>query len=157
MLSRFDMGWNNWDEMFSTMNQLRNYMDRLFDEPSQGAPWSPRSSMPTFGGAWPRVNLVDNGNCLTMVTEVPGLSEKEVKLNLNQDVLTLSGERKSPVTEGYVVHRQERPTVQFSRSFALPCAVDPERTTATIKDGILTVNLEKAKEAQPRQITVKAS
>jgi len=157
MLSRFDLGWNDWDEMFSTMNQLRSYMDRVFEDPAASRAWSPHALLPTFGGTWPRANLCDNGATLTVTAEVPGLSDKDVTLSLNQDVLTLAGERRSEVPEGYLAHRQERPTVQFSRSFALPCAVDPERASATVKDGILTVSLEKAKEAQPRQISVKAS
>ena len=59
--------------------------------------------------------------------------------------------------EGKVNHRRERGSVRFSRSFSLPCPVDPEKASATVKDGILTVRLEKAPEARPRQITVKAS
>lgn len=157
MLSRFHLGWNDWDDMFSAMNLLRGYMDRVFESSPTGRGWNPRAVLPTFGGTWPRANLSDNGSSLTVTAEVPGLSEKDVKLSLNQDVLTLAGERKTVVPEGYMTHRQERPTVQFSRSFSLPCAVDPDRATAEVKDGILTVTLEKAKEAQPRQISVKAS
>lgn len=157
MLSRFDLGWNDWDDMFSAMNQLRSSMDRVFEDQPTGRAWSPRAPLPTFGGAWPRANLADNGSALIVTAEVPGLSERDVKLSLNQDVLTLAGERKTVVPEGYLNHRQERPMMQFSRSFSLPCAVDPDRATASVKDGILTVTLEKAKEAQPRQISVKAS
>lgn len=157
MLSRFDLGWNDWDDMFSAMNQLRGYMDRIFEDPATTRAWSPRALLPTFGGTWPRANLSDNGSSLTVTAEVPGLSEKDVKLSLNQDVLTLAGERKTVVPEGYLNHRQERPTVQFSRSFTLPCTVNPDRATAAVKNGLLTVTLEKASEALPRQISVKAS
>lgn len=156
MLSRFDLGWNELDDMFSAMHLLRGYMDRVFEDSPTGRGWTPRG-LPTFGGTWPRANLSDNGSTLTVTAEVPGLGEKDVELSLNQDVLTLAGERKAAVPDGYLAHRQERPTVQFSRSFTLPCAVDPDRATASVKDGILTVTLEKAKEAQPRQISVKAS
>lgn len=157
MLSRLHWGWNEWDDMFSAMSQLRGYMDRIFEDSAGGRGLGARAPMPTFGGTWPRANLFDGGSSLTITAEVPGLSEKDVKLSLNQDVLTLSGERRTAVPEGYVTHRQERPAVQFSRSFALPCAVDPERASASVKDGILTITLDKAKEAQPRQITVRAS
>ncbi len=155
MLSRFDLGWSDLDEMFSAMNQLRRQMDRVFDDSQPG--WNPRNALPTFGGTWPRANLYDSGATLTLTAEVPGLTEKDIKLSLNQDVLTLAGQRKTDVPEGYVSHRQERPAVHFSRSLALPCAVDPDKATATVKDGVLTVTLEKAKEAMPRQISVKAS
>ena len=57
---------------------------------------------------------------------------------------------------GYTAHRRERAPVQFARSFALPCKVDIEKTAAVIKDGVLTVTMAKAPEAQPRQIQVQA-
>lgn len=155
-MSRFDLGWNEFDDMFSAIDRLRNTMDRVFEETRGWSGWSPRA-LPAFGAAWPRANLADTGSGLTVTAEVPGLAEKDLTLSLNQDVLTLSGERTTPVPEGYMTHRQERPSVQFSRSLTLPCAVDPERAVATVKDGILTVKLEKAKEAMPRQISVRAS
>lgn len=157
MLSRFEFGWNELDEAFSAINQFKDYFDRAFEDIPVRRIWSPRALFPTFGGSWPRANLIDNGSSITVTAEVPGLSEKDINLSLNQDVLTLAGERKTEAPEEYITHRRERAAVQFSRSFSLPCAVDPEHTTATVKDGILTVTLEKAKEAQPRQITVKAS
>jgi HSP20 family protein len=156
MLSRWDLGWNDVDEMFSALNDLRTTMDRVFEDPVGNRAWTSRA-LSTFGGTWPRANLIDAGATLVLDAEVPGLSEKDIKLSLNQDVLTLAGERKAEAPEGYLVHRQERPALQFSRSFALPCAVNPDRASATVKDGILTVTLEKAQEAMPRQISVKAS
>jgi HSP20 family protein len=85
------------------------------------------------------------------------LSEKDVKLSLHQDVLSISGTRATEAPQGYSVHRMERPSVEFSRSFALPCKVDADRTSAVVRNGILTVTMEKASDAMPRQITVKAS
>jgi HSP20 family protein len=105
----------------------------------------------------PRANLVDDGNQLVLTAEVPGLSERDVKLTLNQEVVTISGERTVEVPEGYSVHRRERANVNFTRSFALPCRVNADRASATVKDGILTVTLEKSADAMPRQITVNAA
>lgn len=155
MLTRWNTGWNELDEMFSTMNELRSYMDRVFESGFGDRLYEGRT-VPLFAGSWPRANLIDAGSNLIVTAEVPGLSEKEVNLTLNQDVLTISGERKIQTPEGYQAHRQERPNVSFSRSFALPTKVDAERTSATVKNGILTVTLEKVAEAQPRQIAVKA-
>lgn len=156
MLTRWNEGWSDFDQMFSTMNQLRNYMDRVFDEGAIGRAWEGRM-LPGFGATWPRTNLLDSGSTLTIMAEVPGLTDKDIRLSLNQDVLTLEGERKNDIPQGYSTHRQERPTVQFSRSFTLPCTVNPDRATAAVKNGLLTVTLEKASEALPRQISVKAS
>jgi HSP20 family protein len=144
------------DEMFSALNELRTTMDRVFEDPTGGRAWSGKP-LSAFGGSWPRANLIDAGPTLVLAVEVPGLSEKDIKLSLNQDVLTLAGERRSVAPEGYLAHREERPSLRFSRSFALPCAVNPDRAAASVKDGILTVTLEKAQEAMPRQISVKAS
>ncbi|MCK6588252.1 MAG: Hsp20/alpha crystallin family protein, partial [Polyangiaceae bacterium] len=72
------------------------------------------------------------------------------------DVLTLKGERKSDAPQGYTAHRRERAPIQFARSFSLPCRVDLEKTSAVVKDGLLTVTMAKAPEAQPRQIQVQA-
>jgi HSP20 family protein len=153
MLTRWNTGWSDFDDMFSTMNQLRQYMDRVFDDSEQEKPraWA------QFAGSWPRVNVTDTGSALVLTAELPGLSEKDVKLSLNQDVLTLSGKRATEAPNGYSVHRMERPSIEFARSIALPCRVDSDRANAVVRDGVLTVTLEKASDAMPRQITIKAS
>lgn len=156
MLTRWNAGWNQFDEMFSAMNQLRTYMDRVFEDTLRGGLQSGRT-LPFQAGTWPRANLIDAGASLVVAAEVPGLSDKDIQITLNQDVLTISGERQVTVPEGYSVHRQERPAVRFSRSFALPCRVNPDCATASVKDGILTVTLEKSADAMPRQIAVQAS
>jgi HSP20 family protein len=154
MLTRF----SDIDRTFTVMDQLRRRMDRLFDE------FEPAYSRPRVAGEaerlwartrFPQLSLVDAGATLVLKADLPGLGEKDVQLSIHQDVLTLSGERKSDTPEGYFVHRQERTPVKFARSFALPCKVDPEKSSATLKDGVLTVTLNKAPEAQPRQIAVK--
>lgn len=153
MLTRWN-SWSDFDDLFTSMSQLRTYMDRAFEDAFAGrAPTGPALFR---AGTWPRANLLDAGNTLILTAEVPGLAEKDLKLSLNQEVLTIAGERRVQAPEGYSVHRQERPALTFSRSFTLPCRVDADRTTATVKNGILTVTLEKAADAMPRQIAVKA-
>jgi len=145
--------WSDLDRAFSVMDELQRRMNRLFDE-IDGERW------PSFAGlttaTWPAVNLYDSGDDLVIKAQVPGLSEKQIQITGNQEVLTLSGERKVQVPEGYSVHRQERGSLKFSRSFTFPCKVNLERATAVVKDGLLTVTLPKAAEAKPRQISVKA-
>lgn len=156
MLTRWNTGWSELDEMFSTMNQLRTYMDRAFEDALSGRYASGRT-LPLYAGTWPRTNLIDSGSKIILTAEVPGLTDKDIELTLNQDVLSISGQRKVQVPEGYSVHRQERAAVNFARSFALPSRVNPETASAAVKNGILTVTLEKAADAMPRQIAVKAS
>ncbi len=146
--------WNDIDNAFAMLDEARREMDQWIRRMTEGGDvpaWTP------WANGWPRMQLHDMGNELVLIAEVPGLSEKDITVSVNQDVLTVSGERKTTVPEGYQVHRHERASVKFSRSFALPCKVDLEKTTALAKDGILTVTLPKAPESQPRQIQVKSS
>jgi len=148
MLTRFD----DFDRTFATMDQMRRRLDRLFDElepmPSRG-----RDAERMWSGRFPRLAFADTGSSLVLEADLPGLGEKDVQLSIHQDVLTIGGERRQEAPPG-VPHRQERRPVRFSRSFTLPCKVDPEKSTATLKNGVLTVTLAKATEAQPRQIAV---
>jgi len=136
------------DGALAWMDEVRRRMDRVF-EGMDGDGQEPQE--------WPRITLRDVGNAFIVRAMVPGLSEKDVKVMLNQDVLTLSGERKAEVPPGYSVHRHERASQRFSRSFALPAKVDPEAVTATVINGVLDVTLQKARESQPRQINVRAA
>ena len=147
--------WSEFDRSFGLLDEFQRRMNRLFSglsgyspEQGYGQSW--------YGATWPPVNLYDNGKELMVRAEVPGLSEKDIQITGNQDTLTISGGRKVDVPEGYSVHRQEREAVSFSRSFSVPCKVDLERASASVKDGVLSITLPKAPEAQPRQITVKA-
>lgn len=104
---------------------------------------------------WPRTSVYENEGGLTLVADVPGLRDGDIQLALDKDVLTFSGERKLAVPEGHVVHRQERRPARFQRSFTLPYKVNVDAMSAELKDGVLTVRLPKAPEAQPRKIPVK--
>ncbi len=113
---------NDLESTFSVMNELRRRMDRAFEDSDVGRAWfdpSQTQSVYEAGqGSWPSTRLMDRGSQLVLRAEVPGLSEKEIQLTLNQDVLTLVGERRAVAPEGFSVHRQERPSVKFSRSFS---------------------------------------
>ena len=93
---------------------------------------------------------------MVLHAEVPGLADKDIKITMNQDVLTLEGERRVLAPEGYSVHRKERSSVRFARSFTMPCKVDVERVGATVRDGLLTITLPKTPESQPRRIAVRS-
>lgn len=141
--------WSDHDSS-PAFDSLRRQVERLFDEADRPDIFraAPAGSLP--------VTFTDKGDSLVFSADIPGLTDKDFTLSLAQNVLTVQGERRVRAPEGFVAHRQERAGVRFSRSFALPCRVDSERTTATLKDGVLTITLPKAVEAQPRQITVNA-
>lgn len=143
---------SEFDQIFGLMDNFRRRMDRLMDDVDVG-----RSRYVVPGRyTWPRTNLYDTDSELVLEAVVPGLSEQDVHLTATQNAITISGERKPDAPEKYSVHRQERAPVRFSRSFRLPCKIDVEKVGATMKNGVLTVNMAKSAEAQPRQITVKA-
>ena len=140
---------NDFDRTLAIMDQLRRRMDRAFDDVDRsGAP------EPATGGV-PRVRFHDTGNAFVLKADLPGVREADLSVSLEQDVLTLAGQRRGDAPEGYAAYRQERAPFRFSRSFALPAKVDPEKTSAVLEHGVLTVTLEKAAEVKPRQIAVR--
>jgi HSP20 family protein len=141
---------------FSLLDEFRRRMDRVWEDMDPSWPANPSNARPQSTSAWPRVNLYDGGSNLVLKADVPGLSEKDVQVSLNDSGISISGERKVVPPEGYSAHRQERSSFSFSRSFTLPCKIDPDQTQASVKNGVLTVTLAKAPEAQPRQIAVQA-
>lgn len=135
------------------LDEFERRMNRLFEE-FDVARWPEFPVWRTV--TWPQANLYDRGKELVLCADVPGLTEKNIQITANQEMVTLTGERDVDVPEGYSVHRQERGRVKFSRTFTMPCRVDAEKTSASVKNGVLTITLAKAPEAQPRQISVKA-
>jgi len=138
---------------FALLDEFRRRLDRVWDDMDTGS----GSNAGTYSSsAWPPVNLYDAEENLVLKADVPGLSEKDVNVTLNESGISISGQRKLEAPEGYSAHRQERRSFSFSRSLGLPCKVNPEQTQASVKNGVLTVTLAKAPEAQPRQITVQS-
>lgn len=112
-----------------------------------------------FVGAWyPPVDIFDKGSEIVLKAELPGLKKEDIGINVEDNLLTVRGERKreEEVKEkGYF--RTERSYGSFSRSFKLPATVAADKIDAAYKDGVLTITLPKAEEAKPRQIEVNAA
>jgi HSP20 family protein len=127
-------------------SELRRQMDQVWED-FDGSPHA----------RYEALHVRDAGTNLVVEADLPGISEKNVDLTLADNVLFVTAERKLTAPDGYAPRRQERASFRFSRSVALPVKVDPEKVTAAVKDGVLTVTLAKAEEARPRQIQVKVS
>ena len=140
--------WYDWNQDVALVDEMRRRMERLLEDYETGTP--------SLSGNWPRTNLFDAGDQLVAVLEVPGLNEDDIRIEAHLDALTVTGERRIVYPEGVTVHRGERSPGKFSRSFGLPCQVDLERTTAGLKNGLLTITMAKHPEAQPKKITVSA-
>jgi HSP20 family protein len=152
MLSRF----RELENTFTWMDELRRRMDRAWEEVDPTWDGVSPSALSRSASIFPRVNPYDAGPSLVLRADVPGLSEKDVEVTLHEGTVCISAERKVVAPEGYSAHRQERSHVRFARSLTLPCKVNSEQTTASLKNGVLTVTLAKAPESQPRQISVRA-
>ena len=103
----------------------------------------------------PPVDVVDAGDHVEFRAEVPGLSKDDVHLSITQHSLTLAGEKKPESEEknsGH--HRVERRYGNFKRSFNLPRNLRTNDVSATFKNGILTISVPKAQEAQPKEIVI---
>jgi HSP20 family protein len=107
--------------------------------------------------AWvPATDIFEDAEGLKISIELPGLKPEDVKLTIENDTLTIRGEKKQVAEEKTTkVHRYERSYGSFERSFTLPNTVDAERVAARFEDGVLTVTLPKAEKAKPREIEVK--
>jgi HSP20 family protein len=143
--------WRDLNEALRTIDFLNRHNGPLRYE------WTVSESRGRPREAWPAVSFSETKEGYVYRAEVPGLAEDDVTIQVEDDVLFLRGERKSEAPQGYEVQVRERAPVAFSHKLPLPGRVDAEAVTATMKDGVLTVTLPRAKSSLPRQITVKAA
>ena len=137
------------DEERNPLLSFRREIDRLFDDAFRSF------GMPSLMGAsaglsWPSVEVRETDNDVRVTAELPGLSEQDVELTLENDVLCLRGERKAESEDkdrGY----SERYYGRFERRIALPAGVDEEKVSARFDNGVLTVTLPKSAEAAHRR------
>src|SRR2546421_11253993 len=143
-----------WDPFreFSTMQDRMNRMNRLFRE--SYSPEGPEEALTTTSFA-PPVDIYEDEHNITLKIEVPGIDEKDIDVRIENNTLTVHGERKFEKEEKEETFRRvERQYGSFTRSFTLPNTVDPEQVNATYNKGVLKVNLAKKAEAKPKQIKV---
>lgn len=131
--------WSDFQDAFSMLDDFRVSMDRVEDPPAPGA------------------RLQEKDDAFVLTVDLPGMTEKDVEVTLDGDVLTVRGERKVEPPEGYRAHRRERVSRRFARCVSLPSRVDPEKVVATVQRGVLTVTLPRAPETKPRQIAVRSN
>lgn len=107
-------------------------------------------------GRLPLMNLAEGENESVLSVELPGVNKEDVKISLEDGLLTLTGERKAQgIPEGARWLRSESINGKFVRTLELPHPVDPKAVSAELKNGILTVVLPKAEESRPREITIR--
>ena len=139
-----------WDP-FRELNTLQDRMNRLFQEATPGR----EDDLMNTGSFVPPVDIYEDEHAITLSLEVPGVEEKDIDIRLENNTLTIRGERKFDNEEKEQnFHRIERRYGSFSRSFTLPNTVDTEQCNADFENGVLKVKLAKRAEAKPKQIKV---
>jgi HSP20 family protein len=123
--------------------------DQMFREFERDLPLASFGSVPA--------EITEEPERFVLRVEVPGIPEKDVHVELHDGVLTVSAERAPDAPQGYALRRRERSALRFSRSYALGDHVDAEKTTAELKDGVLTVGLGKTTKVQKKSIPVKVT
>jgi len=131
---------------------IQREMNKMFDGVFRGTGDEDYS----FSSWTPAVYIAEHDDEYLVKVELPGVNKDEVKLTLENNILTIRGEKKQEKeTKKENYHRVERSYGSFQRSFTLPAAVKSDKIDASYKDGILKVSLPKAEEAKPKQIEVK--
>src|SRR5438874_12431625 len=139
---------------FDRLSNLRDELDTLFEMPF----WSNFGRQSQLFSGWsPALDLYQDNDNVIAVIELPGMRKEDIEISLHDGMLTIAGERRTETQNGEKAERSERYVGKFRRSITLPTRVDPNKVSATYKDGILTVTLPKAEEAKPKQIQVNVS
>ena len=112
----------------------------------------------TLGGSnWaPPVDVAEDGEKILVKVEVPGMEEKDLKVNFQDGLLSVSGERQFERKDDRNYHRIERSYGSFVRTFSLPRSVDANAIVAHYRNGVLEIEIPKKEEAKPRQIEINA-
>ena len=144
--------WEPARELQSIHDEVSRLFGTFFDTQAGGglgnSGWATRRWIPA-------IDLVEMQDHYLLHADLPGVSGKDVKVELDGEVLTVSGERKSEQrtsSDGYA--RLERATGSFSRSFSLPEGVDPESVKASFEQGVLEVQIPKPEQRKPRRVEI---
>jgi HSP20 family protein len=141
--------WEPLREFSTLQNEMNRLFNTAFDSPAPSG----------NGGAlrrWlPAMDLIETEDHFVLRADLPGLSEEDVNIEVEDRVLTVSGERKAEhevSKEGY--HRVERAFGSFSRALTLPEGIDPDAVQATFDRGVLEVRIPKPEERKPRKVAI---
>jgi HSP20 family protein len=138
-------------DAFQNLRRLNSFLDEAIG----GFPFGSESGALT--AAWtPAVDVFEDKDAVKIVAERPGVTPEDVKISLENQTLTIRGEKRQVAEEKTErVHRYERTYGAFERTFALPGTVDADRIEANYADGLLTITLPKVERARPRQIEIR--
>jgi HSP20 family protein len=140
--------WDPTREVASLQGEMNRLFSSFFDMPGDGGGSNVRRWVPAM-------DLVETDEQFVLKADLPGMTEGDVSIEVERNVLTISGERKTEHEarhEGY--YRIERATGAFSRALTLPDGVDAEAVTASFDNGVLEVRIPKPAQAKPRRVQI---
>jgi HSP20 family protein len=139
----------NFDSLFEEFRRMEQQMDALLGR----GPQAP-AIRAVARGTFPPINMGETSEGIDLYLFAPGLDAKSIELAIQENLLTVAGERQVLVKEDAIYYRQERFSGGFRRVIALPQDVDPDRIEAKYLDGVLHIRARKREAAKRRQITV---
>jgi len=135
----------------TVFNEVDNMINSVFNrdwnlKPIQSTKWNPA------------VDVKETDNSFLISADIPGLTKKDINIEVSDDVLSITGERtEDKVEDSDLYHYRERSKGNFTRSFHLPESVDEKKISANFKDGILNIELPKTKVIEPKSRKIKVS
>ena len=145
---------------FDPFTTLQREIDRLFDDFTQGWPAMTRGwpTMARTPELMPSMDVAETDKEIEITAELPGLEEKDVQVNVADNVLTIKGEKKSEKEEKDKNYRMfERSYGSFSRTLDLPAGINPDSIKASLSNGVLKVTVPRPAPAQVKKVEVKAA
>jgi HSP20 family protein len=152
-LTRWDRETRAWNP-FKELEDVQNRLSRIFGRPAVSTEGGKEEM--TVSEWSPLVDISEDDKEYLVKAELPDIKKEDIKINVHDNVLSISGERKYEKEEkGKKYHRVERAYGSFLRSFTLPDDADAAKISAECKDGMLKVHLPKSEKAKPKSIEVK--
>jgi len=146
---------------FFNRDEFLTPFDRMFDKvmEAQFPNFTNEFGVKVFeGNAYPKVNIYDFDDKIGIIAEIPGLSKKQVSIEVEDGILTISGDKHNVMDDNKAkVIKRELKQSSFKRSFELSDSLDSENVTANFEDGILSVNIPKKEPEKPKKKFVKIS
>lgn len=141
---------NDGDSLFDEFRRMQDDLNELFGR----SPW-PAGIRSVTRGSYPPINVGATPEQVDVYLFAAGLDPQTLDISVQQNLLTVAGERKAPVEQEASYYRKERYDGAFRRVLTLPEDVDPEQVEARYRDGVLRIQLRRREAARPRQIEVK--
>ena len=133
----------------SSLEEMERLFNDFFQQRFFAPTWMPRFTFPELADVSTSVDMFEEGDSLVIKAELPGMKKEEINVDLKDDVITISGEKKSEEkTDRKDFHRVERSFGSFTRRLRLPVEIKADKVKASFKDGVLEIRMPKSEAAK---------